>query len=243
MRNGRAPRRVGRRAVIAGSAALAGVRARADGAQLVPGAQREHRGGIPGAPRSRRGGGRAGALLHERGAGARAVCARARRGAAPGARAVRSTRPPARRLAARDGRRLPLTRPRAAEPLSARARRGELYRRRAASRPDARLRGDRSAAPALYEWSAEELAEPRVLDLVREGNPVYAWPFEERHVWRTPEMPFAARVLERPPEPAESRTYSASPIASIGRERSARRVGSASATSASSAEPPRIAAS
>ena len=49
----------------------------------------------------------------------------------------------------------------------------------------------------LYEWSAEELAEPRVLDLVREGNPVYAWPFEQRHVWRTPEMPFAARVLER----------------------------------------------
>ena len=49
----------------------------------------------------------------------------------------------------------------------------------------------------LYEWSAEELAEPRVLDLVRDGNPVYAWPFEERHVWRTPEMPFAARVLER----------------------------------------------
>ena len=49
----------------------------------------------------------------------------------------------------------------------------------------------------LYEWSAEELAEPRVLGLVREGNPVYAWPFEQRHVWRTPEMPFLARVLER----------------------------------------------
>jgi hypothetical protein len=47
----------------------------------------------------------------------------------------------------------------------------------------------------LYEWSAGELAEPRVLGLVRDGNPVYAWPFEERHVWRARHMPFAARVL------------------------------------------------
>jgi hypothetical protein len=49
----------------------------------------------------------------------------------------------------------------------------------------------------LYEWSAEELAEPRLLELVRDGNPIYAWPFEQRHVWRTAHMPLAARVLER----------------------------------------------
>ena len=49
----------------------------------------------------------------------------------------------------------------------------------------------------LYEWSAGELSEPRVLDMVRDGNPIYAWPFDERHVWRTPRMPFVARVLER----------------------------------------------
>jgi len=49
----------------------------------------------------------------------------------------------------------------------------------------------------LYEWSAEELGEPRLLDLVRDGSPVYAWPFEQRHVWRAPAMPVAARVLER----------------------------------------------
>jgi hypothetical protein len=48
----------------------------------------------------------------------------------------------------------------------------------------------------LYEWSAEELAEPGLRDLVRDGNPVYAWPFEERQVWRAPSMPFPARVLE-----------------------------------------------
>ncbi len=26
----------------------------------------------------------------------------------------------------------------------------------------------------LYEWSADELAEPRLLELVRDGSPVYA---------------------------------------------------------------------
>ena len=51
--------------------------------------------------------------------------------------------------------------------------------------------------PRLYEWSAEELEEPRVLELVRDGSPIYAWPFEQRHVWRTPKMPPAGRALER----------------------------------------------
>jgi hypothetical protein len=49
----------------------------------------------------------------------------------------------------------------------------------------------------VYEWSAEELGEPRLLELVRHGSPIYAWSFEQRHVWRAPHMPFPARVLER----------------------------------------------
>ena len=49
----------------------------------------------------------------------------------------------------------------------------------------------------LYEWSADELGEPRLLDLVRDGNPIYAWPYEERHVWRPPHMPRIGRALER----------------------------------------------
>ena len=53
----------------------------------------------------------------------------------------------------------------------------------------------------LYEWSAEELGEPRLLGLVRDGSPIYAWPFEQRHVWRAPDMPLAARVLERVTRP------------------------------------------
>jgi hypothetical protein len=53
----------------------------------------------------------------------------------------------------------------------------------------------------VYEWSAAELGEPRLLELVRNGNPIYAWPFEERHVWRSPDMPMAARILERATKP------------------------------------------
>ncbi|HLM27691.1 MAG TPA: hypothetical protein VK304_12080 [Thermoleophilaceae bacterium] len=49
----------------------------------------------------------------------------------------------------------------------------------------------------VYEWSAEELREPRLLEQVRDGNPIYAWPFEERHVWHSAEMPLAGRILER----------------------------------------------
>jgi hypothetical protein len=54
----------------------------------------------------------------------------------------------------------------------------------------------------LYEWSAEELAEQRLLELVRDGSPIYAWAFEERHVWRSWHMPFAGRVLERVTRPS-----------------------------------------
>src|SRR5262245_38519903 len=49
----------------------------------------------------------------------------------------------------------------------------------------------------LYEWSANDLDERRLLELVRDGNPIYAWPIEQRHVWRTPNMTLAARALER----------------------------------------------
>jgi hypothetical protein len=49
----------------------------------------------------------------------------------------------------------------------------------------------------LYEWSAEELGETRLLGLVRDGSPIYAWPYEQRHVWRAQHMPFVAAVLER----------------------------------------------
>ncbi|HEY1515326.1 MAG TPA: hypothetical protein VGF91_02830 [Solirubrobacteraceae bacterium] len=49
----------------------------------------------------------------------------------------------------------------------------------------------------LYEWSAQELGEPRLLGLVRDGSPIYAWPYEQRHVWHPQRVTFAGRVLER----------------------------------------------
>jgi hypothetical protein len=54
----------------------------------------------------------------------------------------------------------------------------------------------------LYEWSAGELAEPRLLELVRDDTPIYAWPFEQRDVWRPRQMPFAGRVLARLTRPS-----------------------------------------
>jgi len=57
----------------------------------------------------------------------------------------------------------------------------------------------------IYEWFAVKLGEPRLLELVRDGNPIYAWPFEERHVWRLPSMPPVCRVSNAPPRPGEAR--------------------------------------
>src|SRR2546423_10989519 len=52
----------------------------------------------------------------------------------------------------------------------------------------------------VYEWSAEELREQRVLELVRDGNPTYAWPFEDRAGWRPPHVSLAGAGL-RPAAP------------------------------------------
>jgi hypothetical protein len=49
----------------------------------------------------------------------------------------------------------------------------------------------------LYEWSAKDLDEPRLLELVHDGSPIYAWAFAQRHVWRSPNLPIAARLLQR----------------------------------------------
>jgi hypothetical protein len=53
---------------------------------------------------------------------------------------------------------------------------------------------------ALYVHSATELDEPRLLGLIRDGAPIYAWSFEDRHVWRTSGQPLIARLLARATE-------------------------------------------
>jgi hypothetical protein len=47
----------------------------------------------------------------------------------------------------------------------------------------------------LYEWSAHELAVPELRELVRHGNPIYAWSYADRHVWRKVPEPLSVRVL------------------------------------------------
>ena len=38
----------------------------------------------------------------------------------------------------------------------------------------------------LYEWSAYELAEPELITCARDGALTYAWPLEDRGVWKAP---------------------------------------------------------
>jgi hypothetical protein len=47
----------------------------------------------------------------------------------------------------------------------------------------------------LYDWSAQELAVPRLRELVRDGSPIYAWSYTDRHVWRQAQEPLPVRVL------------------------------------------------
>ena len=185
------------RSVVARRSAVAAVRCHPDTVMLVPRSQRQHRRRLLGARSASRRGERSRALLHERRAGARPLRARPRRGAAPRARAIRSAWPPPRRSPARDGGRVPLAPPRDPGPLPAH-RDVEWYI--ADEQRLGRLLDYAVIAPRLqrlYEWSAEELGEPRLLGLVRDGSPIYAWPYEQRHVWRARHLPFPGRVLER----------------------------------------------
>jgi hypothetical protein len=47
----------------------------------------------------------------------------------------------------------------------------------------------------LYEWSAEELKQPGLRGLIREGIPAHAWPFAERHIWSSPHLSLPVRAL------------------------------------------------
>lgn len=54
---------------------------------------------------------------------------------------------------------------------------------------------------ALYAMSADALDEPRLLGLVDDGGPAYAWPADRRQVWRparTPRLHRAVALLTRP---------------------------------------------
>jgi hypothetical protein len=48
---------------------------------------------------------------------------------------------------------------------------------------------------ALYDWSAEELDLPGLRGLVRDGNPIYAWSYGDRRVWRQVPESLPVRLL------------------------------------------------
>ena len=50
-------------------------------------------------------------------------------------------------------------------------------------------------AYALYAHAASELNEPQLLEVIRDGWPVYAWPCDQRQVWITARAPLAIRTL------------------------------------------------
>ena len=52
-----------------------------------------------------------------------------------------------------------------------------------------------SRAHALYAHAASELNEPRLLEMIRDGRPGYAWPYEAGYVWTTARAPWAIRRL------------------------------------------------
>lgn len=52
-------------------------------------------------------------------------------------------------------------------------------------------------AGALYRHVARELNEPRLLEMLRDGFPVYAWSYAERQVWTTTRSPRTMRTLTR----------------------------------------------
>jgi hypothetical protein len=52
-------------------------------------------------------------------------------------------------------------------------------------------------ATAVYERAASTLNTPQLNDMLRDGAPVYAWPYEAREVWTTKRAPLALRTLQK----------------------------------------------
>ena len=57
----------------------------------------------------------------------------------------------------------------------------------------------------LYQWSADELGEPALLDCIRDGSPTYAWSFSDREVWHPVRPARTVRGIVRLLPPARQR--------------------------------------
>jgi hypothetical protein len=62
--------------------------------------------------------------------------------------------------------------------------------------------------PALYAFAAADIGEPRLLELIADGAPVYTWPSEDAHVWTAGSQPRIARSLSRLTAPPPGSTDS-----------------------------------
>ncbi len=49
----------------------------------------------------------------------------------------------------------------------------------------------------LYEWSAGMLEAPALLEFIRDGSPIYAWPLADREVWHPARRTPTVRAIER----------------------------------------------
>jgi hypothetical protein len=57
---------------------------------------------------------------------------------------------------------------------------------------------------ALYDWSARELDTPDLRSLIRDGSPIYAWSYADRHVWRQAPESLPVRLLRIATSPRSS---------------------------------------
>ena len=63
--------------------------------------------------------------------------------------------------------------------------------------PDLDLHCARVNASAKTMFLKPTVAKEEWIGLVREGSPIYAWPYAERHVWRAARMVLVLRLLAR----------------------------------------------
>ncbi|MGH2940137.1 MAG: hypothetical protein ACRDPE_18670 [Solirubrobacterales bacterium] len=54
-----------------------------------------------------------------------------------------------------------------------------------------------SRVQALYDWSAPELGINGLPELVRDGNPIYAWPYDHHQVWAPARGTAPIRLVRR----------------------------------------------
>ena len=172
-----------RPAVVLERHLLRGVRPAAVGPDVVPGAQREHRGRLPRPPRAGRVRDAPRALLPQPDPGPGPVRARPGRRTPAGAELAVARRPRAGRPAAHVHGHLRLALAGDARPVPVDQGPRVVHRQRARVRAGPRPGPGPATPDALYTWSAAELSIPELSSLVQDGVPTYAWDVTDVRPW------------------------------------------------------------